>query len=111
MLQCERFHALNLPKTCINPFYNQKQKNRKNKVRNDILKAIEANDEADQYVKDRARLIYESCYRKKHLNLANLYDHGFLEFVEGNADKSAELAEKYIHVCKEHNIDHQSSPA
>lgn len=82
----------------------------RDKVRNNFLKAIEANDEADQYVKSQARLIYENCYRRKHLNPMILYDHGFLEFTEGNADKSAELAEKYIRVCKERNIDHQSSP-
>lgn len=83
----------------------------RDKVRNDLLNAIEANDEADQYVKNRARLIYENCYRSKHLNPWIFYDHGFLEFVEGNANKSAELAEKYIQICKERNISHQSNPA
>lgn len=73
----------------------------RDKVRNNLAKAIEANDDADQYVKNYARLIYDNCYRRKHFNPLILYDHGFLEFVEGNADKSAELAERYILVCKE----------
>jgi tetratricopeptide (TPR) repeat protein len=82
----------------------------RDKVRQDYLKAIEDNDEADQHVRKRARFIYESCY-KKHINPMTLYDNGFLEFVEGNADKSIEITEKYIRVCKEHNIDHHTSSA
>lgn len=82
----------------------------KDKYRNSLLKAIEANVETDLYVRKRARMIYESCYQK-HLNPLTLYDNSFLEFVEGNAYKSAEIAEKYIQECKNQNIDHQSSPA
>lgn len=120
-LYSEYYHNLHVFNESLINFLNYKmnecdvwptlfEKNR-DKARNDILKAVETNDEVDQYVKNRARLFYESCYRSKHLNLTVLYDHGFLEFVEGNADKSAELAEKYIRLCKEHNIDHQSSLA
>ena len=81
------------------------------KYRNDHLEALEANDEADQYVRNRARMVYQNCYQLKHLNPMTLYDNSFLEFIEGNAIESAELAEKYISVCKERNIDHQSSSA
>lgn len=80
-------------------------------VRKGNLEAIEINYETDQYVKERARIIYQNCYRLNHYNPMILYDNSFLEFSEGNSNKSAELAEKYISLCKDLNIDHQSSSA
>ena len=49
-------------------------------VRKATLEAIEVNYETDQYVKKRARMIYQNCYRLKHLNPMTLYDNSFLEF-------------------------------
>ena len=81
------------------------------KYRNDNIEALKANDDADQHVRNRARMIYQNCYHLKHINPMTLYDNSFLEFVEGHSDKSVELAEEYILACKERNIDHQSVPA
>lgn len=79
-------------------------------LREQHMKSIETNYETDEYVKSVARIVYKNCH-KKHLNPLALYDNSFLEFIEGNSEKSAELAEKYISVCKEKNIDHHSTSA
>lgn len=76
----------------------------------EILDAIESNHKVDECVRERVRLIYKKCYQH-HLNPMTFYDNSFLEFLEGNVDKSAQLAEKYILINKEQNVDHQSTPA
>lgn len=81
------------------------------KKREDIYNCILENDEHDQFMRERARQTYEICYSSNHINLKVMYDNCFLEFVEGNVDKSFDLAKKYITTCKERNIDYDATPA
>lgn len=80
------------------------------KIQNSHLDALDSNDKVDQSLRKRARMVYEECYRLKHRNPTVFYDNCFLDFLEGNVDHSAELAEKYIAACKENNIDYEEDP-
>jgi hypothetical protein len=57
---------------------------------------IEKNYVIDNQLREEFRKIYARCYSLGHNNRSALYDHGFLEFIEGNVEASIDCAEKYI---------------